>query len=131
MPCCQTTPQPNHQHNPTNRFGEFEKYIFDFLVGTPQSDVTNTQNNTQCNTATNGVGEGLRLKMQTPLYVADALLEAARLRLEGELSSAQAELSALEAVKRQLSKFQVRRWVCCFGGLCVLSVVWWSPLQQR
>jgi hypothetical protein len=84
------------------RFGEFEKFIYDFLVGTEPSA---------------GGGEGLRLKMQTPLYVADALMEAARLRLQGELSAAEGELSALEAVKRQLQRFQV-------GGAVFAAISW-------
>jgi hypothetical protein len=58
-------------------------------------------------------GEGLRLKLQTPLFVADALMEAARVRLQGEIAAAQGELGALDAVKRQLAKFQVGDgWFC-------------------
>jgi hypothetical protein len=84
---------------PTNcrRFGEFEKFIYDFLVGTAGSSSGSMRSG----------GEGLRLKLQTPLFVADALMEAARVRVQGEIAAAQGELAALEAVKRQLAKFQV------------------------
>jgi hypothetical protein len=87
------------QYPPTNRrrFGEFEKFIYDFLVGSAGSSSGSMRSG----------GEGLRLKLQTPLFVADALMEAARVRLQGEIAAAQGELAALEAVKRQLGKFQV------------------------
>jgi hypothetical protein len=82
----------------TCRFGEFEKFIYDFLVGSAGSSGGSMRSG----------GEGLRLKLQTPLFVADALMEAARVRLQGEIAAAEGELAALEAVKRQLAKFKVR-----------------------
>lgn len=54
-----------------SRFGDLERFMVDFLVGGAAA------------------GESLRLKLQTPLFVADALLEAARQQLSSELSTAQ------------------------------------------
>ena len=54
-----------------SRFGELESFMVDFLVGGASA------------------GESLRLKLQTPLFVSDALLEAARQQLDAELSTAQ------------------------------------------
>eukprot|EP00879_Flechtneria_rotunda_P003905 GHRR01004145.1.p1 GENE.GHRR01004145.1~~GHRR01004145.1.p1 ORF type:complete len:584 (+),score=253.10 GHRR01004145.1:1864-3615(+) len=98
-----------------SRFGEFEKFIYDFLVGADgaaRAATSSSRNTTKpppaaAAAAAREGGEGLRLKLQTPLFVADALLEAARARLQAELSAAQAELGALEAVRRQLQKFRV------------------------
>jgi hypothetical protein len=54
-----------------SRFGELERFMVDFLVGG------------------GAAGESLRLKLQTPLFVADALLEAARQQLASELVTAE------------------------------------------
>jgi len=54
-----------------SRFGELEAFMVDFLVGGASA------------------GESLRLKLQTPLFVSDALLEAARQQLEAELLAAE------------------------------------------
>ncbi|WIA16861.1 hypothetical protein OEZ85_013792 [Tetradesmus obliquus] len=86
--------QPGWQKS---RFGEFEKFIYDFLVGSAGSSSSSMRSG----------GEGLRLKLQTPLFVADALMEAARVRLQGEIAAAEGELAALGAVRRQLAKFKV------------------------
>ena len=95
--------QPKQQPLPRaaacNRFGEFEKFIYDFLVGSEA--------------AAGGAGgslhggEGLRLKLQTPLFVADALMEAARVRLDAQTAAAKRELSSLESVRQQLMRFKV------------------------
>ena len=53
-----------------SNFGELERFVVDFLVGGA------------------GGGEALRLKLQTPLFVADALLNAARRQLDAELDAA-------------------------------------------
>jgi hypothetical protein len=76
-----------------HRFGDFEKYIYDFLVGSGGGL---------------GAGEGLRLKLQTPLNIADALMGAAARVLEGQVAQAEAELAALQAVRVQLKRFEVR-----------------------
>ncbi len=54
-----------------SRFGELEAFMVDFLVGGASA------------------GESLRLKLQTPLFVSDALLEAARTQLAAELATAE------------------------------------------
>ena len=55
-----------------SRFGQLEDFIFDFLVGGGRT-----------------AAEALRLKLQTPLFVADALLAAAGQQLAAELATAQ------------------------------------------
>lgn len=63
----------------SSRFGELEKFILDFLVGGASA------------------GESVRLKLQSPLYVTDALLEAASQQLAGDLTAAQqAKLQAIQ-----------------------------------
>ena len=55
-----------------SRFGKLEDFIFDFLVGGGRT-----------------AAEAVRLKLQTPLFVADALLAAAGQQLAAELDTAQ------------------------------------------
>lgn len=55
----------------SSRFGELEKFILEYLVGGASA------------------GERVRLKLQSPLYVTDALLEAAAQRLSEDLEAAQ------------------------------------------
>ncbi|EIE21598.1 hypothetical protein COCSUDRAFT_30102 [Coccomyxa subellipsoidea C-169] len=71
-----------------SRFGELERFMVDFLVGG------------------GAAGESLRLKLQTPLFVADALLEAARQQLSSELSTAEQEAEAVASVQGQLRAFR-------------------------
>ena len=52
-----------------SRFAALESFIFDFLSGSAG-------------------GEGVRLKLQTPLNISEALLEAARQQLQDELGVA-------------------------------------------
>lgn len=54
-----------------SRFQELEAFLLDFLCGGK------------------GSGEAVRLKLQTPLFVAEALLEAAGRQLEAELQTAE------------------------------------------
>lgn len=54
-----------------SRFGDLERFMVDFLVGGAAA------------------GESMRLKLQTPLFVADALLDAARQQLASELATAE------------------------------------------
>ena len=54
-----------------SRFGTLESFILDFLVGGSSA------------------GESVRLKLQTPLFVADALLEAAGQQLADDLAAAE------------------------------------------
>ena len=70
----------------TSGFSDFERFIGNFLVSRG--------------------GEGTRLKLQTPLYVADALLEASGEVLKSDLESARMELKAVQMIKQQLEKFE-------------------------
>lgn len=88
-----------------HRFGEFEKFVYEFLIGSSNGGRSS--------------GEGLRLKLQTPLFVADALMEAAGRQLEAERQLAQGELNSLRMVRQQVGKFEVR--LCIVWAL--LSVV--------
>ena len=54
-----------------SRFGELERFILDFLVGGASA------------------AESVRLKLQTPLFVADALLGAAAQQLAEDLTAAE------------------------------------------
>ncbi|GIL93935.1 hypothetical protein Vretimale_165 [Volvox reticuliferus] len=53
-----------------------------------------------------GGGEGVRLKLQTPLFVADALLGGGGRQLAVDLEAARAELEGVKLVGRQLAKFR-------------------------
>ena len=55
----------------SSRFGALESFILDYLVGGKSA------------------GESVRLKLQSPLFVADALLDAARQQLEDDLTTAE------------------------------------------
>lgn len=50
--------------------------------------------------------ESLRLKLQTPLYVADALLDASRRQLQNERFAAEKDVAAAKAVTVQLNQFE-------------------------
>lgn len=68
--CCTGTPdnrqlQQDHRWQ-DSQFNNLEQYIYDFLVGGASA------------------GEAIRLKLQTPLFVADALLAAAEKALTQE-----------------------------------------------
>ena len=60
-----------------SRFGELERFMVEFLGGGGPGG------------GGGGGSESLRLKLQTPLFVADALLDAAARQLAGELATAQ------------------------------------------
>jgi hypothetical protein len=85
------TPNAPNPPHPSQRFGEFERFIYDFLSGG--------------GAGAGGVGEGLRLKLQTPLFVADALAAAAGRQIAAEVASAEGEVAALSAVRAQLDRF--------------------------
>ncbi|GIL78828.1 hypothetical protein Vretifemale_8196 [Volvox reticuliferus] len=73
----------------SSNFGELERQVSNFLIG-----------------GSEGGGEGVRLKLQTPLFVADALLGAAGRQLAVDLEAARAELEGVKLVGRQLAKFR-------------------------
>ena len=53
-----------------SHYGNLEQFIYDYLVGGASA------------------GESVRLKLQTPLFVADAILQAAQRQLDEELQTA-------------------------------------------
>ncbi|DBB09704.1 TPA: hypothetical protein ACH3X3_001344 [Trebouxia sp. C0006] len=75
-----------------SHYGNLEQFIYDYLVGGASA------------------GESVRLKLQTPLFVADAILQAAQRQLDEELQTAtQArshEAKAVAAVSSELESFQ-------------------------
>ncbi|KAK9834814.1 hypothetical protein WJX81_000733 [Elliptochloris bilobata] len=71
-----------------SRFAELERFMVDFLVGGAAG------------------GESARLKLQTPLFVADALLDAAARQLAAELATAEQEAAAVRLVREQLATFR-------------------------
>ncbi|GAX76842.1 hypothetical protein CEUSTIGMA_g4288.t1 [Chlamydomonas eustigma] len=71
-------------------YSSLEAFIFNFLAA-GESDKA---------------GEGVRLKLQTPLFVADALLGASARSLKDELDAAKSEMRAVSLVEKQLVKFQ-------------------------
>ncbi|GLI66055.1 hypothetical protein VaNZ11_009770 [Volvox africanus] len=73
----------------SSNFGELERQVSNFLIGGGE-----------------GGGEGVRLKLQTPLFVADALLGAAGRQLAVDLEASRAELQGVKLVGRQLAKFR-------------------------
>ena len=83
-----------------SRFGAFERFVYDFLVGGGGNAASGDGS-----AGGASVGEGLRLKLQTPLFVADALVAAAGRQLAAEIAAAEAELAALGAVRAQLKRF--------------------------
>lgn len=74
-----------------SRFEALESFIRDFLIGGPEDSPS---------------GERVRLKLNTPLFVANALLDAANKRLESELEVARADLDSLSLVREQLVAFR-------------------------
>ncbi|KAG2490542.1 hypothetical protein HYH03_010936 [Edaphochlamys debaryana] len=73
-----------------SNFSELERQVSNVLVGGKGA----------------GGGEGVRLKLQTPLFVADALLGAAGRQLAADLAAARAELEGVQLVGRQLGRFR-------------------------
>ncbi|KAJ9519855.1 hypothetical protein QJQ45_014579 [Haematococcus lacustris] len=84
-------------------FSLFERTIYSFLIGGQAAfgglEAAGVSGRV-------GAGEGVRLKLETPLAVADALLGAAGQQLASDLSTAQSELAAVQAVEQQLVRFK-------------------------
>jgi GTP-binding protein EngB required for normal cell division len=74
-----------------SRFGALEDFVAAFLAG---------------GAGAGGAGEGARLKLQTPLAVADALLGAARAQLAAEAGVAAADAASVRLVRAQLADFR-------------------------
>lgn len=75
----------------SSRFSEMETFIADFFSGASGASSA----------------ESIRLKLQTPLYVADALLDASRRQLKNERFAAEKDVAATKAVGIQLSQFEM------------------------
>ncbi|GFH33589.1 uncharacterized protein HaLaN_32985, partial [Haematococcus lacustris] len=84
-------------------FSLFERTIYSFLIG-GQAAFGGLE--AEGVSGRVGAGEGVRLKLETPLGVADALLGAAGQQLASDLSTAQSELAAVQAVEQQLVRFK-------------------------
>lgn len=71
-------------------FDRLESFLVEFLSGSPDGST----------------GEIFRLKLQTPVSVAEALLDAANRVLEQEVEYAAQQVAAVKAVERQLRQFR-------------------------
>lgn len=91
-----------------SNFATFQDFICNFLLGdiAPAAASAAALRQQDYSASSVGRGEGIRLKLQTPLFVADALLKAARQSVAAELAAAQAELAAVQAVTSQLESFE-------------------------
>lgn len=87
-----------------SKFGSLECFIYDFLVG-DNSNTTGASSSSRIGGGAVG-GERARLKLQTPLFVADALLEASRQALVAELEIAKRDAATVALVKTQLEDFR-------------------------
>jgi len=72
-----------------SRFSEIESFIAEFFSGEGGA----------------ASAESVRLKLQTPIYVADALLDASRRQLKNERFAAEKDVAAAKAVAVQLAQF--------------------------
>ncbi|KAK9847358.1 hypothetical protein WJX84_004848 [Apatococcus fuscideae] len=71
-----------------SRFSALEGFISDYLAGGASA------------------GEGVRLKLQTPLFVSEALLDTAQKQLADLLATAEEEYQSVAAVEGQLAEFK-------------------------
>ena len=97
-------------------FGALEDFVYEFLAGGAEEDEEEARfgvaggsgsgsGTDATDTGPPRGGEGLRLKLQTPLAVADALVGAAAAQLAAQRQGAEAQLRALSAVEGQLGRF--------------------------
>ena len=94
-----------------SRFERLETFIREFLLGGPMVDpeVSGADGSTASarpNAETRPLSESLRLKLQTPLFVADALIGAARTQIEAELLVLRRDEESVRMVARQLEGFR-------------------------
>ena len=99
-----------------SRFAALEATVARFLVegvpgGADPSSSPSSQGDGDAGPASSrealavGAGEGLRLKLETPLFLAAALLSAAGEALQAEAEAADADVASLAAVSSQLASF--------------------------
>lgn len=72
----------------SSRFENLESHVRDFLLGT------------------GGTPESMRLKLQTPLFVAEALMDAAQKQLQSELDVLRQDAESIKLVQSQLNTFR-------------------------
>lgn len=78
----------------TSRFEQLEFFIKDFLLGGEEESQERS-----------GRSESVRLKLRTPLFVAEALIAAARTQLLAEAEVARADAASVSLVRHQLESF--------------------------
>ena len=74
----------------SSRFEDLESHMRDFLLGTSDS----------------GGSESLVLKLQTPLFVAEALIDASRAQLEAERDVLQKDAESISLITSQMQTFK-------------------------
>ena len=94
-----------------SRFESLETFIREFLLGGPTvaSEAMGAgvgMESAQPNAEARPLSESLRLKLQTPLFVADALIGAARTQIEAELSVLRRDEESVRMVASQLEAFR-------------------------
>ena len=94
-----------------SRFEILETFIREFLVGGPVmasegvvADMGQVRARTDAESRP--LSESLKLKLQTPLFVADALISAARTQIEAELSVLRRDEESVRMVSSQLDAFR-------------------------
>ncbi|PRW59965.1 putative transmembrane GTPase FZO- chloroplastic isoform A [Chlorella sorokiniana] len=85
-------------------FESLERFIFQFLTGGAGAGSSSSSNGAS-EGGRAGV-ESVRLKLESPLFVADALLSAAETQLGQELAVARADAESVRLVRSQLAAFR-------------------------
>ena len=75
----------------SSRFENLESHVRDFLLGGTDGD---------------GTSQSLKLKLQTPLFVAEALMEACTSQIESELAVLKRDEESVKMVGKQLKQFR-------------------------
>ena len=96
-----------------SRFEALERFIYRFLVagaGTSAASLASTYSSSkeEDDDEEGGAvpGESVRLKLQTPLFVAEALCEQAAACVDEELAAAREDVASLALVRSQLATFR-------------------------
>lgn len=86
-------------------FEPLEKFIFEFLTGGSKAEGRDARGSVGGSSGRGGA-ESVRLKLESPLFVADALLGAAEQQLSQELSVAKQDAATVALVRNQLAAFR-------------------------
>ena len=93
-----------------SRFESLERFIYRFLVRggpSPSGGGSSDEEGSPAAVADSAAaGESVRLKLQTPLFVAEALVDTAARAVGQELESARADVASLKLVRSQLQAFK-------------------------